>query len=119
VLFVVDKVEVGQVFSKYFGFHYQFSFHRLFHTHPHLSSGAGTIGQLVDDVPSGLSLTPPQEKKVALEKVYFEVLVFSPANDPSTTALYSSITPALPELRDVRNKSPDYRVVLGLHLLET
>jgi hypothetical protein len=25
------------------------------------SSGAGTIGQLVADVPSGLSLTPPQE----------------------------------------------------------
>jgi hypothetical protein len=27
----------------------------------HLSSGAGTRGQLVADVPSGLSLTPPQE----------------------------------------------------------
>jgi hypothetical protein len=25
----------------------------------HLSSGAGTVGQLVADVPSGLSLTPP------------------------------------------------------------
>jgi hypothetical protein len=31
-------------------------------TAPH-SSGAGTIGQLVADVPSGLSLTPPQETK--------------------------------------------------------
>jgi hypothetical protein len=31
---------------------------------PHSSSsGAGTIGQLVADVPSGLSLTPPQEAK--------------------------------------------------------
>jgi hypothetical protein len=30
-------------------------------TAPHSSSGAGTIGQLVADVPSGLSLTPPQE----------------------------------------------------------
>jgi hypothetical protein len=29
----------------------------------HLSSGAGTIRQLVADVPSGLSLTPPQETK--------------------------------------------------------
>jgi hypothetical protein len=33
-------------------------------TAPHsLSSGAGTIGQLVADVPSGVSLTPPQESK--------------------------------------------------------
>jgi hypothetical protein len=31
----------------------------MLYTH-HLSSGAGTIGQLVADVPSGLSLTPPQ-----------------------------------------------------------
>jgi hypothetical protein len=36
----------------------QFSFHQLPHTH--LSFGTGTIGQLVPDVPSGLSLTPPQ-----------------------------------------------------------
>jgi hypothetical protein len=27
--FVVDKVALGQVFSEYFGFHCQFSFHRL------------------------------------------------------------------------------------------
>jgi hypothetical protein len=31
-------------------------------TAPH-SSGAGIIGQLVADVPSGLSVTPPQETK--------------------------------------------------------
>jgi hypothetical protein len=54
--FVVVKVALGQVFSEYFGFPRQFSFHRLLHTH-HLSTGAGTIGQLVADVPS----TPPQE----------------------------------------------------------
>jgi hypothetical protein len=59
--FVVDKVALGQVFSEYFGFPFQFSFHRLLHIH-HLSFGAGTIGQLVADVPSGLSLTQPQEK---------------------------------------------------------
>jgi hypothetical protein len=35
----------GQVFSKYFGFPCQSSFHQLLHNHPHLSSGAGTIGQ--------------------------------------------------------------------------
>jgi hypothetical protein len=55
--FVVDKMAPGQVFSKYFGFPCQFSFHQLLHTH-HLPSEAGTIGQLVADVPSGLSLTP-------------------------------------------------------------
>jgi hypothetical protein len=60
--FVVDKVTLGHVFSEYFGFPCQFAFHRLLHTH-HLSSGAVTIGQLVADVPSELSLTPPQETK--------------------------------------------------------
>jgi hypothetical protein len=60
--FVVGKVALGQVFSKYFGFPCQLSFYSLFHIH-HLSSGAGTIGQLVADVPSRLSLTPPQETK--------------------------------------------------------
>jgi hypothetical protein len=60
VAFVVDKVALRQVFPEYFGFPCQFSFQRLLHTH--LSSGAGRIGQLVADVPSGFSLTPPQEK---------------------------------------------------------
>jgi hypothetical protein len=54
--FVVNKVTLGQVFSEYFGFTCQFSFHTLPHTH-HLSSVAGTIGQLVAEVPSGLSMT--------------------------------------------------------------
>jgi hypothetical protein len=60
--FVVVKVALGQVFFEYFGFPCQFSFHRLLHAH-HLSSGADTLGQLVADVPSGLSLTPPHENK--------------------------------------------------------
>jgi hypothetical protein len=59
--FVVNKVALGQVSSEYFGFPCQFSFHRLLPIHHHLSSGAGIIGQLEADVPSGLSLTPPQE----------------------------------------------------------
>jgi hypothetical protein len=52
--FVVDEVALGQVSSEYF---------RL--PLPILipSSGAGTISQLVADVPSGLSLTPPHETK--------------------------------------------------------
>jgi hypothetical protein len=33
--FVVDKVALGQVFSEYFGFPYQLSFHQiLHHNHP-------------------------------------------------------------------------------------
>jgi hypothetical protein len=43
--FVVEKVALEQVFSEYFGFPCQSSFHRLLHNHHHLSSGAGTIGQ--------------------------------------------------------------------------
>jgi hypothetical protein len=53
---------LGQVFSEYFGFHCQFSFDQLLHIH-HLSSGAGTMGQLVADAPNALSLTPPRESK--------------------------------------------------------
>jgi hypothetical protein len=41
---VVDKVALEQVFSEYFGFPCQSSFHQLLHNH-HRSSGAGTIGQ--------------------------------------------------------------------------
>jgi hypothetical protein len=58
---MVDRVGLGQVFSKYFGFPCQFSFHQLLHIHHHQSSGATTIGQLVTDGTSGLSLIPPQE----------------------------------------------------------
>jgi hypothetical protein len=43
--FGVDKVALGQVFSEYFGFPCQSSFHQFLHNHHHLSSGAGTIGQ--------------------------------------------------------------------------
>jgi hypothetical protein len=64
----MDKVALGHVFSEYFGLLSQFSFHQILHTH--LSSGAGTIGQLVADVPSGLSLTPPQENKKKLVCTY-------------------------------------------------
>jgi hypothetical protein len=59
----VDEVALGQIFSEYFGFPCQFAFHRLLHTHYHLSSGAGTIGETVAAVPSGLSLTPLEKYK--------------------------------------------------------
>jgi hypothetical protein len=63
--FFVNKVPFGEVFFEYFGFPCQFSFYRLLRIHHHLSSGAGTIDQLVADVPSGLSLTlhPKKLKK--------------------------------------------------------
>jgi hypothetical protein len=60
--FVVDKVALGQVFSEYFGFTCQSSFHQLLHNHPHLSSGAGTIGQKWPQY-KGLSPTPLAIKK--------------------------------------------------------
>jgi hypothetical protein len=62
----LNKVPLGQVFSEYFGFPCQFSFHRLLHIH--LSSEAGTIGQLGTDVPSGHSLAPPDERKKKKKK---------------------------------------------------
>jgi hypothetical protein len=49
-----------QGFSEYFGFPCQFSFHRLLHTH-HIPSGAGTVVQLVADVPSD-SVSPKPKR---------------------------------------------------------
>jgi hypothetical protein len=57
--FVVEEVVLGQVFSESFGFPCQSS-HRLLHTHNLPSSGAGTIGQIVADIPSGLKSHPTQ-----------------------------------------------------------
>jgi hypothetical protein len=54
-------VALGRVLSEYFGFLCQSSFHQLLHNHPHLSSGAGTIGQKWPQYQVGSSLTPPQE----------------------------------------------------------
>jgi hypothetical protein len=47
----------------YICFPCQFSFHQKLHTHLNVSFGAGTIGQLVADVPSGFSLIPPHVTK--------------------------------------------------------
>jgi hypothetical protein len=65
---VLGKVALGQGFFEFFGFSLQLSLHRLLHIHLLLSSGAGTIGQTVADVPSGLSLTPPRETKKRLSE---------------------------------------------------
>jgi hypothetical protein len=49
-----------QVFSEYFCFPCQFSLHQMLDTH--LSSGAGAVGQIVANIPSGSVSTPPHEK---------------------------------------------------------
>jgi hypothetical protein len=54
---VVDKVAMGQVFSKYFGFPCQ-----LFH-HCSTLIIINHSGQTVADKPNGLSLTSPKERK--------------------------------------------------------
>jgi hypothetical protein len=60
--FVVDQVTLGGRFSPSNSVSpAQLSFHRLLHTPHYLSFVAGTVGQIVADVPSGLSLTPPQD----------------------------------------------------------
>jgi hypothetical protein len=59
--FDVEKVEVGQVFIRIPRFPLPIL---ILPNAPYpSSSGAGTVGQVVVDVPRGLSLTPPHETK--------------------------------------------------------
>jgi hypothetical protein len=58
-------VALGKVFSEYFGFPCQSSFHQLLHSHRDLSSGAGTIGQKWLQY-KGLSPTSLAIKKILL-----------------------------------------------------
>jgi hypothetical protein len=74
--FVVDKVALGQVFSEYFGFPRQSSFHQLLHNHTHVSSGAGTIGQQCPTYQVDC-LTPPRETKKKIVESLMESSVFS------------------------------------------
>jgi hypothetical protein len=50
---------LGAGFLRALQFPCQFLFHRLLHVH-HITFGAGTIGQLVTDIPSGFSVIAPQ-----------------------------------------------------------
>jgi hypothetical protein len=59
----------GQIFPQYFGFSCQ-SFHRLFCTRHHSSSGAGITGQILADVRSGLSLTLSLRNSNNYERAY-------------------------------------------------
>jgi hypothetical protein len=56
----------GQVFSEYFVFPCQFSFHRLPHTHYDLPSRAGTMRQIVDSVSP---LTQRNKKKTTYTNI--------------------------------------------------
>jgi hypothetical protein len=56
--FVVNKVALGQVFSKHFGFPFQSAFHQLLHNHHHLFIWGWYNRPIVVAVLSGLSLTP-------------------------------------------------------------
>jgi hypothetical protein len=68
---VVDKVALARVFSEYFGFPCQSSFHQILHHHNH--SGQATIGQSVAAVPSGPSWTTPPTKRIKKKKISLEV----------------------------------------------
>lgn len=61
--FVVDKAAMGQTWPEYFGFPCQW-FHRVLHSHYHLSSMAGTIGQIAADVTEWAQFRPaPRNSK--------------------------------------------------------
>jgi hypothetical protein len=60
--FVVDKVALVRVFTKYFGFPCQSLFNQILHHHNH--PGQATIGKSVAAVPSGPSWTPPHTKRI-------------------------------------------------------
>jgi hypothetical protein len=55
---VAKAAAQGQIFSEFFSFPC-YSFHRQLYTH-HPSPGAGTIGQILADEPSGILLAPYQ-----------------------------------------------------------
>jgi hypothetical protein len=117
---VVDKVALGQVFSKYFCFPCQFSFHRLLHTH-HLPPRAGTIGQLVAGIPSGHSLTSSQEIKKNRLSVPQVISMFShqaasyfPPPCHLTSPNYSQIPLVLPELGATCSDKKSFSLLLEM-----
>jgi hypothetical protein len=63
----MDKAALGQVFSDYFCFHCQSSFHQFLHYH----NNPG-LAQLVAEVPSGHNWTPPPTLPFKKSKVYVE-----------------------------------------------
>jgi hypothetical protein len=96
--FVVNKMALGKIFTQYFLFPNQFLFQRLLHIH-HLSFGAGTIGQLVADVPSGFRVIPLQETKKKKNYIYAILPI------PNVNYFYYKIH----TLISIISKTTDYR----------
>jgi hypothetical protein len=74
---MVDEVAIGQVFSEYFGFLCQSSFHQFLHNHHHLSWGLYNR-VVIAAVPNGLKSNPTNnnnDEEIATEVgiVQFEV----------------------------------------------
>jgi hypothetical protein len=93
--FVVDKVALGQVFSEYFGFPCKSSFHQLLHNHPHLSSGADTIGQKCPQY-KGLSPTPLAIKNS--NSAIFAKFSKLNTNDTNTIVVIEKVKPFIGKL---------------------
>jgi hypothetical protein len=64
----VDKARLRKVSSEYLGFFSQFSLYQI--PHSYLSSGAGTIGQLVADLLTGMSHFTRRKKITQYKKIY-------------------------------------------------
>jgi hypothetical protein len=62
---MVDMAALGQVFSEYFGFLCQSSFHQLLHNHHHLLSGAGIYNR---PVVAAVRKVPPHKLKKKRKK---------------------------------------------------
>jgi hypothetical protein len=121
--FVVDKAPLGQVSSEYFGFPCE-SLYRLLHSHHHHHhhhhhplSGTGTIVQRVADVPSGLSLTPPQEtKKIAIVVV---VIVYKTSLDTRSQVKDLIVSSELPWERGGSQPPGDKSAITSPHITAT
>jgi hypothetical protein len=69
--FVVDKVVLGQVFSEYFGFPSQSSFHQILHHHNH----PGQATCRVDPVGLHTTLSEFKKKKILSKVLWIECWV--------------------------------------------
>jgi hypothetical protein len=93
--FVVDKVALGQVFSKYFCFPCQSSFHQLLHNRHHISFGAGTIGQQW-----------PQDQVDSVSLQSCNNLLFSTDDEPDSVFLHVSSADEEQRLRKRLDNTP-------------
>jgi hypothetical protein len=81
--FMVDKEALGHVVSQYFCFPCKYLFHQMLHIHLSFRNGAGTIAQLVADVPSGPSSNPITYLHTELSPSWGAVNCAAPQEPPS------------------------------------